>query len=71
MNLVRFDDVRLEFGDRPILRHASLNIEPGERVCLIGRNGAGKSTLIRLITGAIEPDEGTVELHPGTGVSEL
>ena len=71
MNLVRFDDVRLDFGDRPILREASFTIEAGERVCLIGRNGAGKSTLIRLITGAIEPDEGTIELHPGTGVSEL
>ena len=62
--LVRFDAVSVAFGDQPILVEAMFAIEPGERVCLIGRNGAGKSTTLRLITGAQDPDEGVVE-RPG------
>ena len=71
MNLVRFEDVKLEFANKPVLREASLTIESGERVCLIGRNGAGKSTLIKLITGRMVPDDGDVWVHPEIGVSEL
>ena len=71
MNLVRFEDVKLEFANKPVLREASLTIESGERVCLIGRNGAGKSTLIKLITGRMVPDDGEVWVHPEIGVSEL
>jgi ATP-binding cassette subfamily F protein uup len=62
--LVRFDAVSVSFGEQRILIDAAFAIEPGERVCLIGRNGAGKSTTLKLITGAQEPDEGTVE-RPG------
>ena len=58
MSLLRFDDIGLEFGDQLILRDAAFSIEPGERVCLIGRNGAGKSTTLKLIMGSIEPDRG-------------
>jgi ABC transport system ATP-binding/permease protein len=59
--LVRFDQVSVAFGDQKILVEATLAIEPTERVCLIGRNGSGKSTTLKLITGAVEPDEGKVE----------
>jgi ATP-binding cassette subfamily F protein uup len=62
--LVRFDAVSVAFGDQKILVEAMLAIEPGERVCLIGRNGAGKSTTLKLTTGAVEPDEGKIE-RPG------
>jgi ABC transport system ATP-binding/permease protein len=58
--LIRFDNVSLAFGDQKILVGASLTIEPGERVCLIGRNGAGKSTTLKLAAREIEPDEGEV-----------
>ncbi len=61
--LIRFDNVSVAFGDQKILVGASFAIESNERVCLIGRNGAGKSTTLKLITGAIEPDDGKVE-HP-------
>ena len=43
----------------------SLQIERGERLCLLGRNGEGKSTLLRLIRGEIEPDEGEVIRQQG------
>jgi len=71
MSLIRFEDVSLEFGEQKILTGADLAIEPGERICLIGRNGAGKSTTFKLITGELEPDRG--ELVPTTGlvVSQL
>ncbi len=59
--LVRFDAVSVTFGEQRVLIDADFGIEPGERVCLIGRNGAGKSTTLRLIIGAQEPDAGAVE----------
>ena len=62
--LIRFDDVALAFGDQVILRRANLRIEPGERICLIGRNGSGKSSTLKLLTGLLEPDEGRVDISP-------
>jgi len=59
--LVRFDAVSVRFGEQQILTEAAFAIEHGERVCLIGRNGAGKSTTLKLIMGAVEPDEGEIE----------
>jgi ATP-binding cassette subfamily F protein uup len=71
MALIRFDEISLAFGDHAILREASLAIEPGERVCLIGRNGAGKSTTLKLITGELEPDQGEVVRSSHLVVSQL
>ncbi|RLA24970.1 MAG: ABC transporter ATP-binding protein [Gammaproteobacteria bacterium] len=71
MTLVRFDEISLEFGDQPLLINASVTIEPGERVCLIGRNGSGKTTLLRLITGEVQPDHGNIELKNDLRISQL
>jgi len=71
MSLLRFDKVSLDFGDRVILREASLAIEPDERVCLVGRNGTGKTTLLRLITGVQQPDYGEIEFRDALRVSQL
>ncbi|HET7608506.1 MAG TPA: ATP-binding cassette domain-containing protein [Gammaproteobacteria bacterium] len=59
--LVRFDAVSVTFGEQRVLIAADMAIEPGERVCLVGRNGAGKSTTLKLVTGAQDPDDGAVE----------
>jgi ATP-binding cassette subfamily F protein uup len=71
MSLIRFDQVSLRFGDQVILAEADLAIEPGERVCLIGRNGAGKSTTFKLITGEFEADSGEIVPSTGLVVSQL
>ena len=71
MSLLRFEDIRLEFGEQVILRDAEFSIEPGERVCLIGRNGAGKSTTLKLIMGEMEADQGAIIRKTGLIVSEL
>ncbi len=71
MSLLRFDDISLEFGDQIILRDAEFSIEPGERICLIGRNGAGKSTTLKLIMGTLEPDRGEITARHGLIVSSL
>jgi len=71
MSLLRFEDIGLEFGDQLILRDAEFSIEPGERVCLIGRNGAGKSTTLKLIMGTLEADRGEITARHGLIVSSL
>jgi ATP-binding cassette subfamily F protein uup len=71
MTLVRLDGIQLRFGEQAILTGAGLCIEPGERVCLIGRNGAGKTTLLKLITGQLQPDAGEIQYKTGLRVSRL
>lgn len=71
MFLVRLDSVSLAFGARRILREADLSIEPGERVCLIGRNGAGKTSLLRLVSGEQDPDDGEIRRRGEICISEL
>lgn len=60
--IVKLTDVSQSFGDRPIVKGLSLQINRGERLGLIGPNGAGKTTLLKIIMGELSPDEGKVEL---------
>lgn len=71
MALVSLGGVSLAFGGPRLFDRIDLQIEPGERVCLVGRNGEGKSTLLRLIRGEIEPDEGTVVRRQGIKIARL
>jgi ATP-binding cassette subfamily F protein uup len=71
MPLLTLDCVSLAYGPQPLLDAASLQVERGERVCLIGRNGEGKSTLLGLVTGRLTPESGEVRLEPGAVVTEL
>jgi ATP-binding cassette subfamily F protein uup len=54
------------FGDRVILKPFDLRVQRGERIAFVGPNGAGKTTLLKMLTGELQPDEGTVVL--GTGL---
>jgi ATP-binding cassette subfamily F protein uup len=71
MNLVRLHQAQLAFGNDPILDHADLVIESGERVCIVGRNGAGKSTLLKVIAGEVLLDDGEVQVVGETVVARL
>jgi ATP-binding cassette subfamily F protein uup len=71
MPLLSFEDVSIGFGLAPLLEHASFQIDPGERVCLIGRNGAGKSTLLKLVDGGLAPEGGSVWRQPGLRIARL
>ena len=71
MPLLTLDAVSLAFGHLPLFEHANLRIDPGERICLIGRNGTGKSTLLRVVSGEQPPDGGSVWRSPGLRVSRL
>lgn len=71
MPLLTLENISLAFGMQPLLDHASLVIEPGERVCLLGRNGEGKSTLLKIIAGDVTPDGGVVRLDSGAKLAVL
>ena len=61
-SVITADHVTKRFGERTIIRDFSLRIQRGDRIGLVGGNGAGKTTLLKLLTGEIEPDEGSVTL---------
>jgi ATP-binding cassette subfamily F protein uup len=71
MPLVTLDRVSSAYGHLPLLDQASLQIDAGERVCVIGRNGTGKSTLLRIIGGELEPDSGSVWRQPALRIGRL
>lgn len=71
MNLLRVQDAQLAFGADAILDHVNFVLEPGERVCLVGRNGAGKSTLLKVIDQQIHLDDGQVQYVGDTIVTRL
>ncbi|MGD9810245.1 MAG: ABC-F family ATP-binding cassette domain-containing protein [Sphingobium sp.] len=54
------ENVTKRFGDRTIIRDFTLRIQRGDRIGVVGGNGTGKTTLLKLLTGEIVPDEGTV-----------
>ena len=71
MALITINDLRIGFRGPALLDGVSCQIEPGQRIGLLGRNGAGKTTFMRILSGQAAPDHGEVLLAPGTKVSLL
>ena len=71
MPLVVLDQISHAYGHQPLLDRAALQVEPGERIAIIGRNGTGKSTLMQIIGGELPPDSGTVWTQPGARIARL
>ncbi|HKI48604.1 MAG TPA: ATP-binding cassette domain-containing protein, partial [Desulfobacteria bacterium] len=62
MSLVTVIKVSLNFVERQIFNQIGLQINPGDRIGLVGPNGSGKTTLLRIIMGKIIPDEGEIKI---------
>lgn len=70
-NLITIDSLSLAFGLDLLLDKVKLQINTGERICLIGRNGAGKSSLLKVIDGTIAADSGSIWRKPNLRVARL
>ena len=70
-NLLSLQNVSLAFGGEPILDGVSLNIDKGDRICLVGRNGCGKSSFLKVLDGSLEPESGTIIRAPGLKIATL
>ncbi|MGV2051167.1 ABC-F family ATP-binding cassette domain-containing protein [Agrobacterium sp. 22-209-1] len=69
--ILKLDDIKLTFGVTPLLDGANLQVEPGDRICLVGRNGSGKSTLMKIAAGLVEAQSGEVFRHPAATIRYL
>lgn len=69
---IAFRDVSFAYGpfDQPVLKDISFNIEPGQRVAMVGGSGSGKSTLVKLLLGLYAPTTGEV-LYDGRQIADL
>ncbi len=71
MSLVELKKACLNYGTQVLLDQVDLVIEKGQRVCLIGRNGAGKSSLLKVLSGHVQLDDGSVWRQPTLKVARL
>ena len=68
--ILRFEEVSFNYGhNHPILIEADFSVRRGSKITLMGQNGAGKSTIFQLITGAIQPEEGSVHIANGLTIA--
>ncbi|WP_045859936.1 ATP-binding cassette domain-containing protein [Teredinibacter purpureus] len=71
MSLCKLENTHLHYGEQILFDELSLQLDPGERLCIIGRNGVGKSTLLKYILGTVDVDSGSRWLGDGIRVATL
>ena len=71
MALLTLDHISIAYGHLPLLDDVAMQIDAGERICVLGRNGTGKSTLLQIISGELPPDAGTIWRQPALRVARL
>lgn len=71
MSLLSLQNITLSFGGPPIFNGINLQLEQGDRLCLLGRNGAGKSTLLRLMAGELPPESGVIQRQQGIRLASV
>jgi ATP-binding cassette subfamily F protein uup len=71
MPILSAQNILLRFGGPPLLDNVSFDIEPGDRICLVGRNGEGKSTLLKVLTGEMDANSGDIVKKSGLKVSRM
>src|SRR6202790_1214439 len=60
--MISFSNINKQYGKQLIFVGASFQLNPGEKVCMVGPNGDGKTTLFRMVVGEEAPDEGEVSV---------
>ncbi len=71
MPLLQLKQVTLRYSSKPLLDRIDFQVDPGERICLLGRNGAGKTSLMRIITGEETPNDGELIRQSETRMTRL
>jgi ATP-binding cassette subfamily F protein 3 len=71
MSLVNVSNLSLTFLENDLFKEIGFQVEPGDRIGLVGPNGTGKTTLLRLLAGKISPDRGEVRIARGTHIGYL
>lgn len=71
MAFVQLSNISLSFGDRDLIKSATLNLMEGSRAALAGPNGAGKTTLMKIAVGQLAPDSGELAVTKGARISYL
>ena len=69
--MISVKDLKLAYGKRVLFEEVNLNFTKGNCYGVIGANGAGKSTFLKILSGDIEPNKGTVEITPGERLAVL
>jgi ATP-binding cassette, subfamily F, member 3 len=68
VSLLSLENVKKHYSTQEVLSGATLRIDPGEKIGIVGRNGGGKSTLFRLIEGLEQPDWGRITIRKGCDI---
>ncbi|WP_075185241.1 ATP-binding cassette domain-containing protein [Teredinibacter haidensis] len=71
MPLCKIENAHLHYGEQILFDNLMLQLDPGERLCIIGRNGVGKSTLLKCVEGIVDLDSGSRWLDDGVRVASL
>ena len=69
--MITVTNLQIQFGKKILYKDVNLKFTSGNIYGIIGANGAGKSTLLRAISGELEPNKGSIEMHPGERLSVL
>ena len=69
--MISASNVALAYGKRVLFKDVNIKFTPGNCYGLIGANGTGKSTFLKILSGEIEPDKGTVSTGPGERIAVL
>ncbi len=69
--MITVSNVGLRYGDRKLFEDVNIKFTPGNCYGLIGANGAGKSTFLKILSGDLEPQSGSVQLGPGERLAVL
>lgn len=69
--MISVKDLKLAYGKRVLFEEVNLNFTKGNCYGVIGANGAGKSTFLKILSGDIEPNKGSVEITPGERLAML